>query len=402
MSLLVASALAAALPSLDAPHRTEARTGDVAVVVGLEDYAFVSDVPYARHDGTVAGDLFVYTLGVAPERLILLSGGGREQIQAAVQQAGQQAGPGARVWFYFAGHGAASPSTGKRLLLGDDVRGDAASFDARGVPVEDIVAWASAAGAEPVLLLDTCYTGTGRDGLELLEGARLAVPSYVPTTSTGVIWTAAGADQTSGPLPGVDHGAFTYFAVGALRGWADGELDGVPDGRVELGEAQAFVRRQLAVAQVRGQVPSVSGATVRPLSTGSERMDELASMSSASVVDVVAPRSALAAVRMPRIKLGEGVALRSSGAYETRYAPGRGWLVAGGVLAGSGGAIAAGTWARHRFGEPMTDEQFGTVKATNIAAGGVFLTGLGFAALGLLPSPSRPVVPVDSSEQEAP
>lgn len=85
-------------PSLDTPHRTEARSNDVAVVVSLEDYAFVPDVSHARHDGVVAGDLFVYTLGVAPERLFGLQAGGREQIEAAVKQAGQLGGPGQRVW----------------------------------------------------------------------------------------------------------------------------------------------------------------------------------------------------------------------------------------------------------------------------------------------------------------
>ena len=40
---------------------------------------------------------------------------------------GALATDGGVVWVYFAGHGAASPETGERLLLGDDIRPDLAT-----------------------------------------------------------------------------------------------------------------------------------------------------------------------------------------------------------------------------------------------------------------------------------
>ncbi len=45
--------------------------------------------------------------------------------------------------------------------------------------------------------------------------------------------------------------------MGALRGWADGELDGRRDGSVTAEEAQAYVTRVLRAAQVQGQTPQL-------------------------------------------------------------------------------------------------------------------------------------------------
>src|SRR5687768_16231294 len=118
--------LALAAPDIDTPLRTGATApADTAVVIGIEDYAFVPDVPYAQRDAKAFYDLLVYTIGVPSSRVRLLDhGAGKEQIVEAVAAAGAEVGAGGTVWVYFAGHGAADPSTGARLLLGDDVRQD--------------------------------------------------------------------------------------------------------------------------------------------------------------------------------------------------------------------------------------------------------------------------------------
>lgn len=51
------------------------------------------------------------------------------------------------------------------------------------------------------------------------------------------------------------HGAFTFFAVGAMRGWADGELDGRRDGVVAGEEARMYVQRALRGIGQNGQNP---------------------------------------------------------------------------------------------------------------------------------------------------
>ena len=261
-------ALAAALPAhaapwqgIDTPVRSGSRApADAAVVIGVEDYPFLTDVPYARRDAESFYDFLIYTRGVSPERARILSAGAsREQIEQAVAQAGRSTGPSGTVWVYFAGHGVADPESGARLLLGDDARPDVDTLRRRAVAVDDVQRAAASGGGDVVLVVDACYNGTSRGGEALIPGRRFAVPVSAHRAATeGVLaWHAAGPDQTSGPLAAAEHGAFTYFVLGALRGWADGHLDGYADGQVTIAEADAYVRRSLSMARVYDQTPVV-------------------------------------------------------------------------------------------------------------------------------------------------
>jgi len=249
-------ATAWALPSLDEPLRTGASAPhDAAVVIGVEGYAFVPEVPYARRDADLIHDVLVYTVGVPMERVHRLIDPSREQIEQALDRAVAEVEPGGTLWVSFAGHGAAAVADGSRLVLGVDVKADPAVFEARGVPVSRLAP--SVEGVRTVALLDTCYAGVSRGGAELVAGARFAVPAYAETPSEGVVvWSAAGPNQLAGGADSMQHGAFSYLAAGALRGWADGELDGSPDGLVTLDEAQAFVARELRGGP-REQQPSL-------------------------------------------------------------------------------------------------------------------------------------------------
>jgi len=264
--LSLSSAPAADLPDLllADPVRSGARAAaDSAVVIGVEDYAFVPDVPYAARDAQSFRDFLVYTRGLLPERVRLLTSAqgsaqaSRERMVEALSWVGQNTAAGGTVWVYFAGHGLASPQDGQRLVLGDDVRADESSLLARGLPVEELRSLAAAGGAQVLLVADACYGGVGRGGEGLMGGKRFLVPDYAGQESQGQLleWNGAGPNQLTGPFHPVRQGAFTYFAVGALRGWADGELDGRRDGRVTAGEAQNYVARALRAAQIHGQVP---------------------------------------------------------------------------------------------------------------------------------------------------
>jgi len=138
------------LPPIDAPIRTGARAAkEAAVVIGLEAYPFLgAGVPYAHRDAQAFADLLIYTRGVPGQKIQTLQSGAREQILSAVERAARDAGPGGLVWVYFAGHGAANPSNGERVLLGNDVRADVRAFESRGVAVSEIERTVAATGTE--------------------------------------------------------------------------------------------------------------------------------------------------------------------------------------------------------------------------------------------------------------
>ncbi len=257
---LAAPAYGAPLPDIDEPLRAGARAPrDTAVVVGIQDYTHIADVPWATRDAQAFYRLLIYTLGLSASRVRLLDqGASHEMIRDALAQAAEQAGGEGRVWFYFAGHGAASSRDGERMILGQDVRAEVSAFDSRGLTTAELQQVAGAHGSQVMMVLDTCYTGRDRSGAALVEGGRFVVPSYASRAEPDVVaWTAAGPNELAQPLDAAGHGAFTYFVVGALRGWADGQLDGERDGQVTLEEASLYVSDSLAAAQIGSQHPAL-------------------------------------------------------------------------------------------------------------------------------------------------
>ncbi|MEQ1564479.1 MAG: DUF4476 domain-containing protein [Myxococcota bacterium] len=268
-----------ALPSIDEPVKTGvSAAADAAVVVGIEDYFVLSDVPYASRDADAFYDFAVYTRGIPSDRVTLLTGPvSREKLVSALGAAGKSTRSGGTVFVYFAGHGAASPATGERLLIGADAQADLETFEARAVSIAEVERLATAGGGSAVLVLDTCYSGKSRTGGDVVPGKRFAVPSAAAAPVPRVVeWTAAGPDQWSGPLDAARHGAFTYLAVGALRGWADGQRDGKRDGVVTLEEAGLYVEAGLQTLQIRDQRPARTGDAATVLSRGSEAAPALA------------------------------------------------------------------------------------------------------------------------------
>jgi len=250
----------AGYPSIDEPLKTGNKAAaDTAVVIGVEEYFRLPTVPHARRDAGAVYNFLVYTRGIPTERVHLLERDGtRESMLAAVDSAVEQVEPGGTVWVYYAGHGAAASNDGARLWLGVDAMPSVASFDARGVRVDEVRKRITARDVNAMIFADACYTGTDRGGGALVPGARFAVPSYALKPRASVLeWGAASANEVSLPLEPAEHGVFTYLLLGALRGWADGELSGAPDGRVTADEASAYVLSTLRTLQRNDQHPQL-------------------------------------------------------------------------------------------------------------------------------------------------
>jgi formylglycine-generating enzyme required for sulfatase activity len=307
VAALAFPALAAELPSIDRPLRTgRSATGDAAVVIGVEDYVYLPQASYASQDAQAMYDFLVYTRGVPSSRVALLQGGtSRRKIIEAVTTAGKQVGAGGTVWVYFAGHGSASPSTRERLILPENTLADAGDFDEQGVRLAELQRLAGSGGGEVLLITDACFTGAGRAGGTLLSDGRAWVPPQATAVGRSVQWDAAQANQVAGPLAAARHGAFTYFAIGAMRGWADGQVTGERDGVVTSEEAHLYVREALRAVGIRDQAPSLvgEGAAARTLASGAtERAPALdaavAAPAPVPLPPVVAPRTGEAKVQL--------------------------------------------------------------------------------------------------------
>lgn len=106
---LVAAGLAQVPDLLEAGPPGTPAPDDVAVVIGLEHYGFLPDVPYAHRDALAVRSWLLSSGGLAPERVQLLRSGDRAQILAAIEAADAEVGPRGRLWLWFSGHGATLP-----------------------------------------------------------------------------------------------------------------------------------------------------------------------------------------------------------------------------------------------------------------------------------------------------
>jgi formylglycine-generating enzyme required for sulfatase activity len=248
--LLPVLAAAAELPALSPPRTGRTAPNDAAVVIGIEDYAFgLPPAPYAVRDARVFADFLRDTVGIPRQRVKELTGDFAisDAIVDEVREKAKLVGPGGTLWIYFSGHGAPSPD-GDAFLYGAAVNPDGKYVEKHAVRRSALqrLAGTVPAGARAVVVLDACFSGKGRDGAAL-GNTRFAAPSSLLAAPKVAVWSAAQGSEYAGPLEPARHGLFTYFAVGALSGWADADADG----QVDLREAERYVRDGMALALER-------------------------------------------------------------------------------------------------------------------------------------------------------
>lgn len=228
-------------PPVDPAIRTgERATRDAALIIGNEAYTSLPQATWAQQDASSFKDWSELTRGVTPSRRAVLTNADANTMSRWLKKMRWKARPGGTVWVYFAGHGAIDDS-GRQVLLGTDASGGALS----GLSIDEIadILGSNRKVERIVIIADASFGPVGRGGFELVPGRTQPEARPVDATPRVVVWTAEAGDAEPQLYAPARHGLFTWSVLGALRGWADGELDGSKDGKVTLGEAQAFVAR---------------------------------------------------------------------------------------------------------------------------------------------------------------
>lgn len=235
--------------------------GDAAVVVGVQGYAFVGEVPGAEANAKAWHQYMTETRSVAPENVTLLTGvdGTREEILAAARKAAGRAGPKGTLWFVFIGHGAPSADGKDGLLVGVDAQQKSESLEARSLRRQELLRILGGTRAESIrVVLDACFSGRKPDGGSLAPGLQPLLTVSAPGAADRrmVVLTAAKGDQFAGPLPGSGRPAFSYLVLGGLRGWAADA-----DGKVTAGSLWRYATKALeSTLRGRNQTPDLIGA----------------------------------------------------------------------------------------------------------------------------------------------
>lgn len=243
-------------PDLSAPTAVQGGgERDSAVIVGIDDYLVVTDVPGAAQN---AKDWYRYltkSLGVPIKNvhLLLNTEATKEMMLEHAGKAAKEVQSGGRLWFVFIGHGAPAKDRKDGVLVGADAQQSVIGLYSRSVPQKTLVnVLNKGKQGQTVMIVDACFSGKSESGA-LAEGLQPVIPVYKKDLAkSATILSAGQADQFAGPLPGAKRPAFSYLLLGAMRGWGDANKDG----QVTGDEAIAYTRDALqTLLKGRTQTP---------------------------------------------------------------------------------------------------------------------------------------------------
>ena len=230
---LVIKGRPAAPEAVDVDQPPAARTPQdpqaFAVVVGLEKYRDVGGVEYAARDAQAVYSYLTESMGFKTENVVLLKDerAGRSDLSTYLGPwLSDRASRGkSRVFIYYSGHGTVDPKSGETYLVPYD--GDPAYPETKGFSLKELYAsLGRLPGAEVVVALDSCFSGSGGRSLRQ-PGIRPLVPvKAAPIPENVVVLSASGGDQVSASHPQARHGLMTYFLLRGLGGEAAADRDG--------------------------------------------------------------------------------------------------------------------------------------------------------------------------------
>ena len=236
---------------------------DWGLIIGIEDYAHLPRVDFARKDALVIKEYFNRILGVPEHNIISLidsdatkariSGYLRSFIPVNVSK-------NTTLYVYFAGHGAPDMEKGDPYLVPYD--GDTLFIEETGYKLREFYKEISDLDInQAYVFLDSCFSGVASRAAEMLtKGSRPAlikVEDIGLATQEVIAMTAATGGQTSNPLPSEEHGLFTYYLLNALSGKADENEDRF----ITIKEIYTYVSRHVTRAarrMGREQTPFIS------------------------------------------------------------------------------------------------------------------------------------------------
>lgn len=212
-----------------------------AIIISNEKYIDedVPDVSYSINDGKSFREYCTRTLGIPLKNIKLLENATFNQIRSGINGICDKANAfdgEASIIVYYSGHGMPNEKNGNAYLLPID-----GSFkDYRtAISIDDIYKQLGEINAkQTTVFIDACFSGTSRDGKNMLAETRGVVIKTKPTQPMGntIVFSAAQVDETAHPYKKKKHGMFTYFLLKKLQ---------ETKGNVSLGELGTYVNQQV-------------------------------------------------------------------------------------------------------------------------------------------------------------
>ena len=200
---------------------------DWALIIGIENYASLPSVDYAKKDALMVKEYFIKIFGVPEENIIFLFDGDatKARLEGFLKNyIPKNVGEDTILYVYFAGHGAPHIEKGDAYLIAYD--SDTRFIAQTGYQLKNFYEDLNRLPIKrSFVFLDSCFSGVAARGEKmLLAGARPAlihVEDIRLLSGKVVSLAATTGGQISNSYPEREHGLFTYFLLRGLRGEAD-------------------------------------------------------------------------------------------------------------------------------------------------------------------------------------
>ncbi|MBR4336623.1 MAG: caspase family protein [Bacteroidaceae bacterium] len=204
------------------PQGYFARNNTYALIIGNQNYRFVSDVPYAIHDARVFAEYCQKTLGIPAQNIHLTEDATKQMILEEELEDWVERIPDREkksLIVYYAGHGVPDvKNKNKAYILPTDVRGTSPQ---RGIALDAFYSkLGELAFHQTSVFLDACFSGVNRENEGVTDGLRgVEIEAEEAELGGGsvVVFSAAQGNETAQGYPEQGHGLFTYYLLKEMQ-----------------------------------------------------------------------------------------------------------------------------------------------------------------------------------------
>lgn len=240
----------------DIPTGTIKRDKTFAFIIANENYTRTDPVTFALNDGESMKKYCEKTLGIPTSNITYVKDATLNDMRFQLKRISDICsafGDEASVLVYYAGHGVPEEGSSDAYLL--PVDGYAENVKT-GLSLKEMVdALGGLPASNVTLLLDACFSGTGREGNSLYASRGVAMrPKSVVPKGNLVLFSASQGVESALPYKSKGHGLFTYYLLKKLK---------ETRGQVSLGELTEYVTdnvKRTSVVEGKIQTPTVSAS----------------------------------------------------------------------------------------------------------------------------------------------
>ena len=206
----------------DIPGSQVMRNDTYALIIGNQNYRFVSNVPFAKNDASIFSEYCKNTLGIPATNIHLCQDATKHMILEQEindwlkDEIKDKAAK--KLIVYYAGHGVPDiQDHNKSYLLPTDVYG---TKPRHGIALDEFYTQLGHLGFERVtVFIDACFSGVNRDneGLNVERAVEVEAEDARPTIGNVIVFSAAHGNETAQSYQEEGHGLFTYYLLKELQ-----------------------------------------------------------------------------------------------------------------------------------------------------------------------------------------